>query len=213
MNYSIPNFSVIGPTTTVCVCDILGCFFQRGKSECQPSSWQYRAEWIKKGLCLWKYLSSTCHLSQSWEELAHPFSLGINRDLPAFSALSPLLQAPTVTASSYIAPLSWVFPSLQPGSDLNLYHFPRHLSTDHFPQSCCLELLSLLELWPEALEDDREHWWYRKICSCCHFWPPGPRRQTWLLTRFCSTLQALILHTLQTEKAFRKESQNLQLSI
>lgn len=80
-------------------CDILRCFFQREESECQPSSCQHRAEWIK-WLCLWSHFV-ICYLSQPREELGHPFTSAFHRDLSAFSAQSPLLQAPTVTASSY----------------------------------------------------------------------------------------------------------------
>lgn len=96
------------------VCDIPMCFFQRGNSECQPSSCQHRAEWIK-WLCLGSQFV-TCYLSPTWEELGDPFSLAFHRDLPAFSAQSPLLWAPAVTASSYCT--SWL--SLSIPSSLSL---------------------------------------------------------------------------------------------
>lgn len=117
MNYFIPNFSALGPTTTVCRCVMFSCAFFRGKNVCQPSCCQHRAEWIK-WLCLWSQFV-TCYLSPSWEELGHPFTLAFHRDLPAFSAQFPILQAPTLTASIYCSSwLSLSFPSawLWPGS-------------------------------------------------------------------------------------------------
>lgn len=146
----IPNFSALDPTTTVCTCLWLPrALFSKSKKWVPtfplppqgngPMRVTLHGGTVRVPVWSWAEESApperpVCHLPLllwgiTW--VCHQSQFGLR-----FCWLQQW-KSPAITAPR------WVFPFLQPGSNLNLYHLPRHLKTYHFPQICYLQLLSL----------------------------------------------------------------------
>lgn len=221
MNYWRPNFCVLLLSTeaSLCAYNFLGYSFQKGKSACRLSpsfskkrhpvciafathtSRQQEQDCLGAGADPSEGSDSVvpgCHLlpESTPGELGQPLlSFTEVCQLPQQCLLSSASSNGSRASSS--APPGWAFLSLQPGSDPNLSF--SQVSEDGFPcprsvtsssSSCCVLIQSCG--WQRVLQ-------FRDGCSCCHVPPPRPRRQLWLLTKFCLTPQVLILNTLQAE--------------